>query len=563
MGRRKRGKKNNNDKKWKAPTKWTMFGLVMGVVIATVGSVAALNGWFGGGGSIPEDTFTRGLVGYWSFDEGSGSAAYDASGNGNDGTLYWMSTSSDAWTTGKAGSALSFDGSDDYVESSTNIVFDSITIEAWVKGDLYGDGGSSSNEIVTINNGGTNKSLDAYTTGNGVTTATPRWEWGGNTINASVTIDTNWHYIVGIFDGTSGIKKLYVDGIERASGTGSGSVTATVISIGKDAGNSAMAWDGLIDEVRIYNRALSAEEVRYHYNRGGPVAYWKFDEGSGSTAYDSTENDNNGTLYGEMATSTDPGSGWTTGKYGSALAFDGVDDYVEVPNSLFLQRVTGDSNTVMLWIKPTNSATAELLSKRYTLFQHYEILSSNKIGVELGFSDGYFWYYSTGKVTIGVWNHVAIVFDNDSDKVKFYINGKDAGASITSSGDPRTGTRQIFIGAFDPLSDEYRTFPGFIDDVRIYNYARTPEEIRLDYNAGFAARFGPLTSCDRDPGACMTEGLVGEVGQKFMTEAATEMTVISVLIWLPQPIPGLAASFRFLAARPAAAPSNSTAWMIM
>ena len=57
------------------------------IVLATVGVVGALNGWFGGGGSIPSDTMTRGLVGYWGMDEASGPLVFDKSGQGNDGMI--------------------------------------------------------------------------------------------------------------------------------------------------------------------------------------------------------------------------------------------------------------------------------------------------------------------------------------------------------------------------------------------------------------------------------------------------------------------------------------------
>src|SRR3989344_7491214 len=99
------GKKKKISIRWKVPAKWTIFGLTLGVVLATVGSIAALNGWFGGGGSIPEDTMTRGLVGYWGFDEGSGTVAHDASNYANTGT--WSGTVSH-WTTGKTGGAGQF-----------------------------------------------------------------------------------------------------------------------------------------------------------------------------------------------------------------------------------------------------------------------------------------------------------------------------------------------------------------------------------------------------------------------------------------------------------------------
>ena len=60
-------------------------GIAVGVVLVVVGTVGALNGWFGGGAKIPEDTMTRGLVGYWSMDEASGPLVFDKSGQGNDG----------------------------------------------------------------------------------------------------------------------------------------------------------------------------------------------------------------------------------------------------------------------------------------------------------------------------------------------------------------------------------------------------------------------------------------------------------------------------------------------
>jgi len=69
---------------------------------------------------------------------------------------------------------------------------------------------------------------------------------------------------------------------------------------------------------------LSEEEIRYLYNRGAPIAHWKFDEGKGNIAYDSSGNGNNGTISQWRPT-------WVHGKFGSALSFDGVDDYVEVP----------------------------------------------------------------------------------------------------------------------------------------------------------------------------------------------------------------------------------------
>ncbi|MHC4158980.1 MAG: hypothetical protein ACYSSO_07855, partial [Planctomycetota bacterium] len=74
----------------------------------------------------------------------------------------------------------------------------------------------------------------------------------------------------------------------------------------------------------------------------GLIAHWKFDEGSGSTAYDSA-GDNDGTLVN--------GPVWTTGQIGGALSFDGVDDYVNISSFSMPQ----DSFTIQMWIKKRGS----------------------------------------------------------------------------------------------------------------------------------------------------------------------------------------------------------------
>jgi hypothetical protein len=90
-----------------------------------------------------------------------------------------------------------------------------------------------------------------------------------------------------------------------------------------------------IDEVRVYNKELSDAEIRYIYNKGGPAMHYKFDEGSGGTAYDSSGNledgggKNTGALQ-DIATSTI----WVSGKYGTALDLDGTDDFLVIGDSI-------------------------------------------------------------------------------------------------------------------------------------------------------------------------------------------------------------------------------------
>jgi len=295
--------------------KTTIIFLAIALAFVGTGFVAALNGYFGGGDTIPEDTFTRGLVGYWSFDEGTGQTAYDASGNGNNGIL-GASSGSDSgdprWTISTAsapsnvGGGLLFDGVDDYVEVpySDSLDFGAgyVTYECWIKTSQscsgarvyvsrYQGSGSTSIWLDCVDSSGNGKAYFGVRDSDGVLVGS------GNSV--TTINDGAWHHLVGVKSGNN--VYIYVDGVLENSGSGSftGNFNFTVgIAIG-----AHILYDpdyfaiGTIDEVRIYNRALSAEEIRYHYNRGGPVASWNFDEGSGSTIYDSSGNQHHGTLH--------------------------------------------------------------------------------------------------------------------------------------------------------------------------------------------------------------------------------------------------------------------------
>jgi len=213
----------------------------------------------------------------------------------------------------------------------------------------------------------------------------------------------------------------------------------------------------------------------------GPISYWKFDEGGGTTAYDSAGT-NNGTVYGAT---------WTTGRIDGALSFDGVNDYVRVPNNQ-VQQITTYQITLSAWIKlganvgNTRKGICEQgLDGRgnYTLWG-LEIFGDGyggSGGNQLVFlnSDGRTAYHtcmSPTDLNPNQWYHVAVT--DNAGAIRIYLDGELDWSCDKGYGIPPTITIPIIIGATRP---EAYSFLGTIDDVRIYDRALSYEEIRRLY----------------------------------------------------------------------------------
>jgi len=223
-------------------------------------------------------TFIRvidGVVGAWHFDEGEGTIAHDTSGEGNDGTLYDGNTTNDdgnappQWIDGKFGKALSFDGVDDYVEVTDSESLKPTT-EITVTGWIYLNGPNTCNEEQHL----TRKegqwafgfSKDGKISGWVHTNGTWRgiWSGGGESLFGA------WHFVAYRFrnqryidffvDGN--LVWTYDTGVEASLDT-----TTNPVTIGWGVGDEY--FNGTIDEVHIYNRALSEEEISDLYNNYG------------------------------------------------------------------------------------------------------------------------------------------------------------------------------------------------------------------------------------------------------------------------------------------------------
>jgi len=193
----------------------------------------------------PADAGTAGLVGHWKLDETSGLVAADSSGYGNDGTLTGMV--GDEWTTGVLDGALEFDAVDDHISIPVGGPYSTFTVSLWISP------ASSTNDWSGLI-GGTSHIIEIRGPDN--------WSWlyydgDSHYADTSVTPDA-WNHLAVVRDGSS--VTFHLNGHYDGDVTVSGDMAFTIIG----------AWSaeeelfgGLMDDVRIYDRALTPEEAAW------------------------------------------------------------------------------------------------------------------------------------------------------------------------------------------------------------------------------------------------------------------------------------------------------------
>jgi len=329
-----------------------------------------------------------------------------------------------------------------------------------------------------------------------------------------------WIHLAATFDenDSSSVGTLYINGIRQTLSTNSCSsmVSASTtlypaIGASKYSNNGASATfvnniGGSIDNVRFYFDDLTQAQVAYDYNRGAPLAHYKFDECQGTTANNSApaasggDSGNDGTItIGATGTYTSAGTcgsgtsteAWnagSTGKRNYALGFDGTNDYVEVADVASL-RVDNSAEdfSVFAWIKRTTTGAGYLISKEDADDDGWRLQfnSSNFVVCSQDATD----ITSLTAITDTNWHHVGCTIDRDGAGI-VYIDGKPNGVVASMGTDTMATTSNIRIGTRSYTSTSY--FNGLIDDVRIYNYALTQNQIKQIMNNG-AMFFGPAT----------------------------------------------------------------------
>ena len=197
------------------------------------------------------------LIAHWRFDEGSGTIAADTSGNSNDGTLM----GNPQWVTGKIGGALEFDGDGDYVDCGNDAIFDiteEITLAIWVNAN---DMGNSQHNCWLGK--GDNTYAIKHQSGNFLEFFIYDGDWHSTEYTTNITaLNGEWHHMAGTFDGSE--LKFYLDGEEAANLVYSGTIGTTTddVTIGENSQATGRYFDGMLDDPRIYNEAISPDDIK-------------------------------------------------------------------------------------------------------------------------------------------------------------------------------------------------------------------------------------------------------------------------------------------------------------
>jgi hypothetical protein len=442
-----------------------------------------------------DDSYCAPPVGEWKFDEKTGDTIYDTSDNNNTGTINGMLLGEETWTIGKIGSALEFDGSNDYVKPTSDSFYPTcytgcenpITVSAWIKTDNFTQESAIAGRFDSVG------SSHWYNYGSGLkyingSIAVMGRNNGDNDLLTYDISDPEWHYVVGITNTSNG--KLYVDGVLVDSGVlNSGYSYNFCIGAQCNDGNS-YNFDGIIDNVRVYDYARTPAQIAWDYNKGKPIAHWRFDEGQGATLYDSSGNENHGTLNLGSLDQTEPGSvktsantPWYNGRQGKlnySLNFDGNDDYVRILDNPIDENIW----SISMWFNIKESDQYDMLysgnidNTDIQLFFHAtsKYLTTSVENVEKT---------TTFKINdhYNEWHHVIWTHSN-SNETNVYIDGKN----VLNTTDT-TYIKSSEIVDIGSLNGNNYFIDGQIDEVKIYNYALTEDQIKTEYNMG-AARFG-------------------------------------------------------------------------
>ena len=485
-------------------------------------------------------------VGFWPLTQVSGTVATDISTNGNDGTESGGVT----WASTDLGNAASFDGTDDRFEVDDAGDFDfgtgDFSVSAWVYFDAV-----PASIFHFVSRGDTILGSACWfallkTSANNFNFVVDDNVTKREAIGSTTVAPGAWYHVVGVRN-SSGTNVLYVNGGSDGTVADNGnSVSQSDVAYRKlrlssvaNGGVYNRFHDGNIQNVRVFNTALSASDVALLYSRpwvgtdydetfpysppvpssmslstdtaatslnSGCVAWWPLTEGTGTVATDIVGS-NNGAESG--------GVGWTDTAIGSAASLDGVDDYFSADAAV----IPSFPFTFSAWVnsEDTSDTYKSIVSFGKSTDQYYYAV----VGFKRYTSDGPVarCVWRTGSsgslvnelststtVQDGEWHHLVGVFES-SGALTLYVDGVlEASATNTPSSPQNFDT--VRIGALKRTGAEENHYQGEAQNVRIWNRALTADEVTLLYERPWEGEstYGDLDPYDPPPTLALKAG---------------------------------------------------------
>jgi hypothetical protein len=439
---------------------------------------------------------------YYRLDQTSGTTLTDISGNGYNLTLGGSGTTLNVTgaVNGDTDTAIQFNGSGYACNTTSNSLTGTFSVEAWV------NPASSSGTLGIL--GATTPSTFSFSLaynagqflgeiGNGTS-----WLASAANTSASYTTLNAWYHVVYVVTPTA--YTIYVDGVSAGSGSYSSSTPVLFNSthnlcVGAE-GSNVDNFNGKLDEVAVYNYALTSNQVSTHYNLGRtylttvvgdlPTAFWRLNETSGTTLFDATANGYNLTLSGSGQVYNQTGS--ISGDSDGSLQFNG---------NAYACRTSGSTSltgtfSVEAWVNPSNISNFwGIVGSRSPNDESFDM--KYQAGVFHGdVGNGSAWLSTAADTpsnytTLNTWYHVVYVVTPTSYTI--YVNGTNAGTGSWSSSTPILfdSTHNLCVGAD---GSNFEDFEGELDDVAIYNYPLTSTQVSNHYNTGVQSGAG-TTSC--------------------------------------------------------------------
>ncbi|MCK6590589.1 MAG: LamG domain-containing protein, partial [Polyangiaceae bacterium] len=301
--------------------------------------------------------------------------------------------------------------------------------------------------------------------------------------------DNQWHHAAFTL-GADGLK-LYVDGSfadADASVTSSSFTAEQEIWLGRGYMGTERFLKGSVDDARVFNKVLTEAEIRgimYQEIPGstaGLFGSWRFNNPGSGTIIDESPNGRNGWLVGYG----DGNAFWEYSLapiYNDGATFDGVDDFISMGDKTALDEAITTKLTVEAWIYPTHAQQGVIVMNEGRYMVKRMADGSIRWGLA-NTSPGWSEQNSGLIAPLNAWSHVALVYDDAAQKAILYVNGKPSPAVSAwgAIGDYAPTLNDFRIGGRQACSPAPCTgglfFGGHIDEVRVWNIARTGSQIQ-------------------------------------------------------------------------------------